>query len=141
MNNIIKELLRMRYPELNVEAVMEVIGATPNATVATEILCGIYQEPVVPEHPGMHFTKRNPEYKNVTAKSYNKFEGRVVYSYERHPRKCYYFPQEARGHINQTNFKQFMLPKETDGSFYEYFYDEDVLETMTSNVTLADWIA
>jgi hypothetical protein len=43
--NLERKLIELTFPNNNVDAIMEIICATGNATIATEKLCGIYVEP------------------------------------------------------------------------------------------------
>ena len=38
MNKIMQKLLELTYPTLNVEGLMEIVNATPNPEIATEML-------------------------------------------------------------------------------------------------------
>lgn len=45
MQKLIKIILENKFPDTNIEQLQEIINATPNPIVATEILCGVYEEP------------------------------------------------------------------------------------------------
>ena len=47
MKTILTVALGTIFPEKNIWSIMEVIGATPNPDIATAILLGIYEEPVI----------------------------------------------------------------------------------------------
>lgn len=38
MNKIMQKLLEVTYPAINTESLLEIVGATPNPEIATEIL-------------------------------------------------------------------------------------------------------
>jgi len=61
---------------------MEVISATPNMDIATEILLGVYQEPVFPTEP-VNPRRITTSGINLRFVSYDKFNERVTYSYNR----------------------------------------------------------
>lgn len=47
MKKILRIALESKLTNLSVEALLEVIEATPNSTVAAEVLLGIYQQPKI----------------------------------------------------------------------------------------------
>ena len=74
MQSILTIALGTIFPKENIKSIMEVIGATPNPEVATQILLGIYVEPVVQESA----------IKGDNAcvfKSYDKWSNTVNYTY------------------------------------------------------------
>ena len=76
MNKIVKALLEAKFPTINVEDLLEVVNATPNPTIATEVLCGLYESPFVNK------TKEDSDSEvEKELVSYNKYENRVLYSY------------------------------------------------------------
>lgn len=77
MNKIIKLALTQATPTL--EALLEIIAATPNPEVATEILLGIYEDPLIGE-PGPEMDK---QYHNIKFLSYDKFKEQVSFQYTR----------------------------------------------------------
>lgn len=77
MNKIIKLALTQATPTL--EALLEVIAATPNAEVATEILLGIYEDPLIGE-PGPEMCNH---YHNIEFLSYDKFKQQINFKYIR----------------------------------------------------------
>lgn len=80
MNKVIKALLQAKYPLTDADLLMEVINATPNATIACEILCGLYEGPVIPELPA-NVKNFNNTLANIKFVSYDKFNDQVNYSY------------------------------------------------------------
>ena len=50
MEKIIKIALEAKFPGIDLTNLLDVLNATGNAVVATEILLGIYEEPNIPEH-------------------------------------------------------------------------------------------
>ena len=77
MNKIIIEALKSAKP--TVEQLLEVIYATGNVEVATEILLGVYELPSI---EGLCKRESDTEV-NVKFISYNKFDNTVTYSYNR----------------------------------------------------------
>lgn len=79
MNKIIEVALASAKP--TVEQLLEVISATPNLEVATEILLGVYVEPTIEEK-----CKRVVDNEtNIEFISFNKFTNEVSYYYNRVP--------------------------------------------------------
>lgn len=77
MNKIIIEALKGAKP--TVEQLLEVINATGNVEVATEILLGVYETPKIEE-----VCKRESENEiNVEFVSFDKFDLTITYSYNR----------------------------------------------------------
>jgi hypothetical protein len=82
MNKIIKALLQAKFPTLNVEDLLEVINATANPTIATELLCGLYE---VPKIEG--FGKDIHSEVNRVFLSFDKYNNKVFYSYNKRESK------------------------------------------------------
>lgn len=77
MNKIIIEALKSAKP--TVEQLIEVIKATANIEVATEILLGIYEDPIIES-----ICKKESETEvNIQFISYDKFTKNVAYNYNR----------------------------------------------------------
>lgn len=110
MNAIAKALISKMYPELNISAIMEVINATPNPELATEILCGLYEE-VTP----------NPISHQRTLTSYEKWTDTVHYEYQVEETKHGYFPLGTKKEdVTLENFDVLQVPyayKEQQESF------------------------
>jgi hypothetical protein len=79
-NSIVEIALGSKFTASQIESVLEVIHATPNAEVAVEILLGIYEHPVLPLEPvnpqNFERTKRN-----IILYGYDKFTEMVSYKY------------------------------------------------------------
>jgi hypothetical protein len=88
---VIKALLELKFPGTNVEAIMDVISATPNPELATEILCGLYEEKVVENTRVQHKNEGV-----LTFVSYDKWSDRIRYSYEEVQTKGGYFPKGTK---------------------------------------------
>lgn len=86
-----QKLLEVTYPAINTESLLEIVGATPNPEIATEMLCGLYVEPtiihkmVVSEREGV-----------LTFMSFDKWNNRVNYSYLQKDTKSTYFPKGTK---------------------------------------------
>ena len=79
MEKVILALLKVKFAGVDVNALMEIIHATPNPVVATELLCGLYEAPVINPLP-------KPEYRptsetNFIMQSFDKFKNEITYTY------------------------------------------------------------
>lgn len=77
MNKIITVALASAKP--SVEALLEIINATSNPTVATEILLGIYEDPIVNPEPAF----KDVSEANVKFVFFDKFTEQVNYTYNK----------------------------------------------------------
>ena len=77
MNKIITVALASAKP--SVEALLELINATSNPTVATEILLGIYEDPTINPIPAFEINSQT----NIVFGSYDKFTEEIAYTYNR----------------------------------------------------------
>ena len=82
MNKIMQKLLEMTYPTLNIQSLIEIVNATPNPEIATEMLCGLYVEPTINPQPKKGF---RPNEANFTVLGYDKFNRKVEYNYHSVP--------------------------------------------------------
>lgn len=89
MDKIIQFALSTKFGQ-DIEPIMEVIAATGNPTVATEILLGLYTDP---EIPGMDSVFDNDKDNKVNIKYmfYDRFKDELSYSYQRVNRKSAWF--------------------------------------------------
>jgi hypothetical protein len=147
MNKIIKAALISKFP-VSVNVLMDIIAATPNPEIATEMLLGIYEEPLVFENPCDEFLSRKEA--NVKFLSYNKWTNSVHYEYT--PRKSKYgyylksLPQSERyancfDNDRDTIIKQLNLTEEQFNELYVsgYTYGELTNGTRTSDTYLDNW--
>jgi len=82
MNKIIRALLEAKYPTMNIDSLLEVISNTPNPEVATEIVCGLFEEPWVAIIPSLKFeTERKSQFEFELIR-YNKWDNCVEYRYK-----------------------------------------------------------
>jgi hypothetical protein len=82
--------------DIMIDNVLEVIHATPNVNVATAILLGIYEEPVVPEQSDYAL--------NATLVHYNKWSDEVEYDYDHEEKVSGYIPKEMSNDISLEDF-------------------------------------
>ena len=101
MNKIMQVALNATFKPEQVNALMEVIGATPNPEMAVEILLGIYEAPVlldVVDDRGII----------KTLISVNHWENNVRYGYDEEKMiRLYVLPDQDVSEINLENYEQF----------------------------------
>jgi len=78
MNKIISKLLSVQFPTVNSKSLMEIINVTPNPELATEILCGLYEEPKLPSEVIGGISYKNAV---LTLLEYDKWSDKVKFSY------------------------------------------------------------
>ena len=107
--------LASKFGTESVDKFMEVVGATPNPEMATEILLGIYEEPEIPNAvvnaKGLVKTATNIDY----------WGHRVSYSYEEETRKHLYVDKDAdTSLITLDNYQEYERDYDSDNitSFY-----------------------
>ena len=133
MNKIIKIALQNSFKEVNLDALLELIEASGNPTVASEVLLGCYEQPEIPTR----VTTSNEVRYFV---SYNKYTDRVEYTFKR--TVTAYFKTEVemkaceeyshRVKINLYNHEKEDYPFEKT-----LIHTSDVLQ----NCRLKDWLA
>lgn len=103
MNKIIEKLLTVTFPNVNTADLLEIVGATPNPELATEILCGLYVEPKLP----IVVQDNSVDKKELTFSSYDKWTDRVCYLYIKERTINGYFPKDTiKEDITLDNFKE-----------------------------------
>lgn len=131
MNKILKALLETKFPTANVNAFLEVIGATPNPELATEILCGLYEEAVI-KHK---FTLVKGNIYSFV--SYNKWNDKVTYSYDEPETRGGYFPENInKEDVTIDNFDKLKSSKSTNNYWY---IPTGKMVKRTSEVYLETW--
>ena len=133
MNNVEKKLIELTFPTVNIDSIMEIIVATPNARVATEILCGIYIEPVFVKD------KLSPNGVARTFMSYDKWNDQVQYSYLQEKTEHRYFPKSVdKSTITLENFEELCCSYNGDKT-YGHSISTGVMETRTDWCSVKDW--
>mgnify|MGYP000561855241 FL=1 len=114
MNKIMQKLLEVTYPAINTESLLEIVGATPNPEIATEILCGLYVEPAI-EHK-MVVSEREGV---LTFMSFDKWNNRVNYSYLQKDTKSTYFPKGTKvSDVTMENFDSLKVSSSSVDAVY-----------------------
>ena len=133
MNNLERKLIELTFPTVNVDSLMEIIVATPNATVATEILCGVYVEPVFIQD------KLTSEGTARTFMSYDKWTEQIQYKYLNEVTDYCYFPETVdKNTITRDNYKTHECDYGMSRS-YRYGVKTGVMETRTDWCSVKDW--
>lgn len=136
MSKIISKLLSVQFPTVDSESLMEIINATPNPELATEILCGLYEQPIIPVMTRKH-DRHNGEVLTLT--KYDKWNDRVHYSYMRAKTKSIRIADDAdKSLITLENYKEFEV-----SSGYRY-HDLPLGEKMVLTndyTTLSSWLS
>ena len=133
MNNLERKLIELTFPTVNVDSLMEIIVATPNSRVATEILCGVYIEPVFIKD------KLSPSGVARTFMSYDKWNEQVQYMYLQEEVKYAYFPETVdKNTINSENYESLQCDYNVSGA-YRHGVKTGVMETRTDWCSVKDW--
>lgn len=76
-------------------ALVDVVHATPNAAVATELLLGVYEEPLINTYHGDSFSTDDMD--SITFEGYNRFTDEVFFIYRRVTAKHGWFLKDTEG--------------------------------------------
>jgi len=147
MDAILRIALGTKFAAENIDAVLQVINATPDPEIATEILLGIYVDPMLT----MSLTCKCQGTNEVgirTFISYDKFSKKVKYSYEYYNNTQYYFPEGMDIKSIQTVLEAKASGGVTgDSMTYAQrnewkntkYVKNDVLSTNDTSTSLEDW--
>ena len=132
MNNLEKRLIELTFPTVNADALMEIITATPNPRVATEILCGVYTDPIVSKE------KISREGTARTFVLYDKWLEQINYSYQQEQTVYEYFPNSvAKESITLDNYKS--LKTSYGDNTYRHAINTGIMEKRGDWTKVADW--
>jgi hypothetical protein len=134
MNKIIEVALTGKFGAEAVTNLMEVILATPNPEMATEILLGVYEKPEIPNTIFENNVKK-------TVVSVDYWQNIVSYSYEEEVRKHLYVEDSLdTSVITLENWKQFdnAYGKSNIKSFY---LPTGEIKTKQSHTSIGDWLS
>jgi hypothetical protein len=105
MEKIIKAALLSKFSAEALPSIMEVINATPNPILATEILLGTYEQPELPETTVSKDKVR-------TLKSVDYWLDQVHYTYEVAETKSFYIHEDTdKDQVTIENYEQFMIDR------------------------------
>jgi len=133
MSTILRVALGTIFPKENIDSILEVISATPNPDVATEILLGVYTPPFVKSAVMLHD-------KESFFKSFDKWENRVNYEYKINDTARIHVPQGTdKALITESNYKEFAVPYKSDDSVFSVDVKLSVLKTVCHYTDLENW--
>ena len=132
MEKIIKKLLTVTFPSSDIASLMEVIYATPNPQIATEILCGMYEEQFVAQQ-----SKKDDVVRTLV--SYNKWNNRVDYSYSREKTRDGYFFKDVKDTVTLENFDSLKQSWTSGKDLVSLSLPTGEYEERTSYCSLEEW--
>jgi hypothetical protein len=120
------------FPEKNIEAVMEVVNATPNPPLALNILLGLYEEPMF-----LDYAKIGD--RECIFKHYDKWTNTVHYTYEKNKQKYIYVHKDLDTNvITADNYTEYSVKYSNDTKgFYVTLHE---LETIDGTVLDYEWV-
>jgi len=132
MEKLIKCALGTKFKTEQLDSVMEVINATPNPSVAVEILLGLYEEPFFVSRR----TVRDIEY---IFQSFDKWSNQVSYTYTRNKKITIYIKKGTdKSLINKDNYMDFKVPYK-DGEIEHMVITLDETEEITERCHADNW--
>ena len=134
MQTILTVALGTIFPKENIDSIMEVISATPNPDIATAILLGIYEEPVI-QHSAFY------DNKNCYFISYNKWDDQVEYYFMTKDSKHIYVKKDTdTSLINENNYEEFSVHYNSEKAIgHRVTLSNDIM--VKSKVYLSTWIS
>ena len=138
MNKIIEIALESKYPNIDMEALLDVVNATSNPTVATEVLLGVYEPPRI---LGVSRVVSDNMVENRTLIEYNKYTDKVAYSYERTEEITCYFPTKEEMD-NTTEYNNKLTTNLYGREKADYPFNKKILRTTRDkgNCSSKAWI-
>jgi hypothetical protein len=135
MNKIIEVALKGRFGTDDLTNLMEVITATPNPEMATEILLGVY---VRPEIPNVVVTDQGLE-KTVVSVDY--WTNYVTYSYKEEVRKQFYIDKDTdTSLITLDNYKDYEK-RYDDDNIRSFYLPTGEIRQRQSSCSFSDWLS
>jgi len=133
MNKIMQVALNATFKPEQVNALMEVIGATPNPEMAIELLLGIYEEPVL-----LDVINDKGIIKTLT--SVNHWENNVRYSYnEEKIIRLYVLSDQDVAEVNLENYKQFEQQWKSDIGLKSIQLSTGEIKQCSGNCNVSNW--
>jgi hypothetical protein len=132
MNKIIEVALAGKFTADAVPSIMEIIGATPNPEMATEILLGVYEKPVLKDTG----VRNNVVLTLISADYWN---NSVIYEYQDEIKKSFYVHKDTdKSLITLDNYKEYQIDWRDEGSEHmELLTGEVVTRRVTCDIF--DW--
>ena len=130
MEKIIKLALEAKFPNVDLTNLMDVLNATGNVVVATEMLLNIYEEPNIPKSALVCKTPAN-------FISFNKYKREVRYSTDNFITKSLYFDSEEAANQCIEYDTSIGRNYRKDGDVEKEF---KIPSQSFGNINLVDWI-
>ena len=134
MFKIIEVALIGKFGAEEVTNLMEVIGATPNPEMATEILLGIYEKPTFADNV------TDSRKKVRTLLTINEWTKDICYSYEEEITKSFYIHKDTdTSLITDENYKEFVVDRDNDDAKW-FNLNTGVFTTRKANCSFSEWL-
>jgi hypothetical protein len=133
MNKITKLALGLSYPQDKISALLEIINATPNPVMATEILLGVHEKVVLP-------SKVKASNGNIRVlKEANEWKDTVSYGYLKPKRIGSYYPKGTDAKLlNDSNWEKLKAKSSDENTEYLYFNSE-IMEEQINSCSFKEW--
>ena len=134
MNKITKLALGLSYPQDKISALLEIINATPNPVMATEILLGVHEKVKLA-------SKVKASNGNIRVlKEANEWTDTVSYGYLKPKRIGSYYPKGTDAKtLNDNNWEKLKAKSSDENTEYLYFNSE-IMEEQTSSCPFKEWL-
>lgn len=131
--------LASKFGTESVDKIMEVVGATPNPEMATEILLGIYEQPKLESMVVYNRAKGKEQIRTLTSVDFWRDEVQYMYNSER-IKYIYIHKDTDRSLITPENYEDYVLAYADDNAV-GYHLPTGKIETNTSSCSISDWKA
>jgi hypothetical protein len=134
MNKITKLALGLSYPQDKISALLEIVNATPNPVMATEILLGVHEKVKLA-------SKVKASNGNIRVlKEANEWTDTVSYGYLKPKRIGSYYPKGTDAKLlNDSNWEKLKAKSSDENTEYLYFNSE-IMEEQTSSCSFKEWL-
>ena len=134
MKTIVEVALATKFDEKQVPSILEIIGATPNPEMATEILLGIYEQPVLKDT-----AVRNNVVLYMISADY--WTSRVNYEYQDEIKKSFYIHKDTdKSLITLDNYKEYMIDWNAENAVHMELLTGEIT-TRRNDCHISDWIS
>jgi hypothetical protein len=138
--NIMSAALATKFAKEQIEAVLDVVIATPNAEIAVEKLLGVYVFPVVAQM-GKYINSKE-EASIYKMESFDEWQQTVYYSYEELDTKSVWVLKEKENQVTWDNLYQLEVSsreREANPEAHVLVKLEGEVRTRKSSCTLHQW--
>lgn len=121
------------FPINSIDALIEVVGSTPNPRLALDILLGVYEELVLSKYAEL-------DGKDCTLVSYDKWTDTVQYTYTRNKQKYIYLPKDFdTSVITADNYTEYAVSYSNNNT-RSFYVDLPETEEVKSTTNGRRWI-